>query len=149
VLTPLSVNGHVVVVQRFLPKGIIQRGDWIAYRLEQERTGENYHNGTVWLRADMSFGPVLALPGDRVAFSNGFYFVNGIAYTNLQHMPTVGELTVAEKHWFVWPNLGISGHGDVGEARVSEALMGLSDVSQSNFCGAPFARWLWRKQTLP
>jgi hypothetical protein len=86
---------------------------------------------------------------DRVMFSNACYFVNGIGHTNLPHMPTEGSLTVAEKHWFVWPNLAISGHGDVGEARLSEALMGLSDVSQSNFLGTPFKHWLWRRQTLP
>ena len=148
-LAPLRLNGHAIVVQRFLPKQPIQRGDWVAYTLSQENVGENYHNGTVWVHGGLSFGPVLALAGDRVTFSNNCYSVNGNWHTNLPHMPIIGELVVTEKHWFIWPNLDISGHGNVGEARVSAALMGLSDVTETNFYGKPFSRWFWRKQILP
>jgi hypothetical protein len=64
-------------------------------------------------------------------------------------MPQTGELTVPENHWFIWPNLDISGHGDVGETRVSSALLGLADVAETNFYGKPLPRWFGRKQIFP
>lgn len=148
-LTPLRMNGRVYVVQHISRPGAIHRGDWVAYALDENAVGENYHGGTVHLRGGMSVGPVLALPGDSVAFSNDLFFVNGVLHTNLPHMPSSGSFTVAEKHWFIWPNLDISGHGNVGEARISSALMGLANVPEENFFGRPFHRWFWRKQILP
>ena|ERR1035437_586749 len=148
-LTPLRMNGQVIVVQRMLQPGHIQRGDWVAYALDAQATGENYHGGVVVLQTDVSMGRVLALPGDVVKFSAASFSVNGVAHPNLPHMPVTGEVTVLEKHWFIWPNLGISGYGDVGEARVASALLGLSNVAEANFFGKPLHRWFWRKQILP
>lgn len=148
--TPLRLNGHVVVVQRFLPRKTILRGDWIAYRPDEDAVGNNYHGGTVWLRSGLCLAPVLAVAGDRVEFStNGLFYVNGVAHTNQPYMPDSVSFEVPEKHWFIWPNLGISGHGDVGSARVTSALMGLANVPEENYYGRPFDRWFWRKQTLP
>jgi hypothetical protein len=147
--TPLRVHGHVIVVQRNSDTRHIQRGDWVAYNFDENAIGENYHGGMVQLRGGMSLGPVLALPGDVVTFTNNCFLVNGESHTNLPHMPSSGEFTVAENHWFIWPNLGISGYGDVGEARIGGALMGLANVPETNFFGKPLHRWFWRKQTLP
>jgi len=148
--TPLRMHGQVVVVQRFLPKRAVQRGDWVAYSPDENDVGENYHGGTVWLRSGLCFAPVLAVAGDTVTFStNGFAINDGISHTNLSYMPTSGQVVVPEKHWFIWPNLDISGHGDVGAGRITSALMGLADVSETNFYGRPFNQWFWRKQTLP
>ena len=150
-LTPLRMNGHVIVVQRSFPTSHIQRGDWVAYTMDENAVGENYHGGTVWLQHGVSLGPVLGLAGDQVVFSTNSFSVNGIWHTNLPHMPQAGELVVPENHWFIWPNLGISGHGDVGEARISSALLGLSSVDNTHFdfFGRPFHRWFWREQKLP
>lgn len=148
-LMPLRMNGHVIVVRHIFHPNHIQRGDWVAYAFDQNGVGDNYHGGTVWLRDGISLGPVLALPGDTVTFSTNSFSVNGILHTNLPHMPTTGGITVAENHWFIWPNLDISGHGNVGEARITSALLGLSNVPESNFFGKPLNRWLWRKQVLP
>lgn len=148
-LSPLRLNGQVIVVQRQFQPHAVQRGEWVAYTFDQEAVGNNYHGGTVWLRNGMSLGPVLALPGDVVTFSTNSFFVNDVRYPNLPHMPLKGGLTVRENHWFIWPNLDISGHGDVGEERVASALLGLADVDQTNFFGKPFHRWFGRKQTLP
>ena len=147
-LTPLRMGDRVYVVQHIFRPGQIHRGDWVAYGLDENHVGENYHGGTVQLRGGITLGPVLALPGDVVAFSNNLFFVNGVLHTNLPHMPTSGEFTVAEKQWFIWPNLGISGYGNVGEARISAALMGLANVPETNFFGKPFHRWFWRKQVI-
>jgi hypothetical protein len=148
-VAPLRMNGHVIVVQRSFQPRHIQRGDWVAYTLDENNMGDNYHNGTVWLRNGMSLGPVLALAGDRVVFLTNSFSVNGILQTNLPHMPQAGALTVPENHWFIWPNLDISGHGDVGEARIGSAILGLADVGETNFFGKPLHRWFWRKQILP
>lgn len=148
-LTPLRRGDHVLVVRHISHPGQIHRGDWVAYALDENAMGENYHGGTVILHSGVTMGQVLALPGDAVTFSNNLFFVNGTVRTNLPHMPASGGFIVAEKHWFIWPNLGISGHGDVGEARLSAALMGLANVPEENFFGKPFQRWFWRKQVLP
>jgi hypothetical protein len=148
-VTPLRMNGHVIVVQRSFQPRHIQRGDWVAYTFDENNVGNNYHNGAVWLRNGMSLGPVLALAGDQVTFFTNSFLVNGILHTNLPHMPQTGALTVPENHWFIWPNLDISGHGEVGEARISSAILGLADVAETNFFGKPLHRWFWRKQILP
>jgi hypothetical protein len=148
-VTPLRMNGHVIVVQRSFQPRHIQRGDWVAYTFDENNVGNNYHNGAVWLRNGMSLGPVLALAGDQVTFFTNSFLVNGILHTNLPHMPQTGALTVPENHWFIWPNLDISGHGDVGEARISSAILGLAGVAETNFFGKPLHRWFWRKQILP
>ena len=147
--TPVRMNGQVFVVQRISKPVSVHRGDWVAYRFDQDAVGENYHGGTVWMRGGMNLGPVLALPGDTVVFSSNSFSVNGVVQTNLPHMPLAGDLVVPEDHWFIWPNLEISGHGNVGESRISSALMGLSNVPETNYFGQPFARWFWRRQILP
>ena len=53
----------------------------------------------------MGFGPVLAVPGDRVEFSTKAFSVNGVPQPLLPHMPAGGKLVVPENHWFIWPNL--------------------------------------------
>ena len=148
-LMPLRLHGQVIVVQRSFQTHLIKRGEWVAYTLDEEAVGENYHGGVIFLRNGLSLEPVLALPGDRLTFSNQCFAVNGILHTNLPNMPLSGEFIVPENHWFIWPSLGISGHGDVGEARISAALMGLANVSETNFFGKPYHRWFWRKQKLP
>jgi hypothetical protein len=148
-VTPLRMNGHVIVVRRSFQARQVHCGDWVAYKFDANAVGQNYHGGTVWLRNGLSLGPVLALAGEQVIFSTNSFSVAGIWHTNLPHMPEAGEFTVPENHWFIWPNLDISGHGNVGEARISSALLGLADVAETNFFGKPFHRWFWRKQILP
>jgi hypothetical protein len=148
-LMPLRLNGHAIIVQRSFQPQRIQRDEWVAYTFDANRTGNDYHGGVVVLRNGITLGQVLAVPGDAVTFSTNGFSVNGVLHTNLPHMPMTGGMIVPEKHWFIWPNLGISGYGDVGEARVSSAVMGLAQVAQEDFFGKPMHRWFWRKQTLP
>jgi hypothetical protein len=148
-LTPLRMNGRVIVVQRSFRAGEVRRGDWVAYAFDKHGVGNNYHGGWVVLHNGLSLGPVLALAGDQVTFSNNCFAVNGVWQANLPHMPLSGGLTVPENHWFIWPNLDISGQGDVGEARISGAILGLSDVADASFFGKPLRQWFWRSQILP
>ncbi len=148
-LTPLRQNGHVIVVQRVFQAHNIHRGDWVAYSLQEDEQGEAHHGGAVWIRSGMGLGPVLAIAGDQIQFGTNGYSINGVLSTNLAHMPDAGTVIVPEKHWFIWPNLDISGHGNVGEGNVSSAMLSLASVNQSQFFGKPLQRWFWRKQMLP
>jgi hypothetical protein len=144
-LMPLRINGQVAVVQRQFSADAIRCGDWIAYRL---RGSGGWEEGAVRVRSGMGLGPVLAMAGDRVEFSPKAFTVNGISHPSLPHMPTSGGLTVPENNWFVWPNVGISGHGNVGEDRISAAMLQMATVSREQFAGKPFKRWFWRRQIL-
>src|SRR5262245_19391510 len=139
-LMPLRVNGRVVVVQTFSPAKTVRRGDWIAYSLpEGGGTGVRVQEG-------LSLGPVLASGGDHVRFGPKRFEVNGVERPLLPHMPTSGDLSVPENHWFIWPDLGINGHGNVAEANISATMLQLANVSEARFIGKPFKRWFWRRQ---
>ena len=146
-LMPLRLNGHVIVVQKRVPANSVRRGDWVAYTLSGYVISvHGYRNADN--RSGMGLGPVLATAGDSVEFSANAFMVNGIPQPLLPHMPVSGTLMVPENHWFIWPNLAISGHGNVGEADISSAMLQMADVSTNQFVGKPFKRWLWRRQIL-
>ena len=147
-LVPLRVRGNVVIVHRLGVPYDIKRGDWVMYSQNSKQTGEAHNGGAVWIRAGFGWGPVLAVAGDRVVFSTNCFRVNGEAQSLLPHMPSSGEVVVPEKHWFIWPELDISGHGNVGEANISAIMLQMATVSQEQFIGKPFKRWLWRRQIL-
>ena len=111
-------------------------------------TGDAHGGGAIWLQAGFSWGPVLAVAGDRVTFSTNSFSVNGAAQPLRPHMPAGGELVVPEKHWFVWPELDINGHGNYGEANLSAVMLQLATVSEVTFVGKPFRHWFWRRQIL-
>jgi hypothetical protein len=148
-LVPLHVRGNVVIVQRLAAPDDIKRGDWVMYSQNNGETGDAHHGGAVWVRAGFGCGPVLAVGGDRVEFSTNAFRVNGEARPLLPHMPNSGTLTVPEKHWFIWPEFDIYAHGNVGEANVSAIMLQMATVSQKQFIGKPFKRWLWRRQITP
>jgi hypothetical protein len=150
-LVPLRVNDHVFVVQRQFPVAAIQRGDWIAYKLGGGSSGweTGGGHGTVHVRSGMGLGAVLAKAGDRVGFSTNVFTVNGIPNALLPHMPQSGEVTLREKQWFVWPELGISGYGNTPEGNISVMMLQLAVVSENDFVGKFYRRWLWRRQITP
>jgi hypothetical protein len=139
-LAPLRVKDLVVVVRKFGLMPTVKRNDWIAYSLP----GDMDH--AVYVEAGFGLGPVLAVAGDRVRFTKATFEVNGASQPRLAHMPETGELTVPEKHWFVWPDFAISGHGNVPEATLSAALLQMATITEEQFAGKPFKRWFWRRQ---
>lgn len=143
-LMPLRINGHVVVIQRLHSASGVKRGDWVAYHLSSASQTFEWEDLRVTARAGAGLGPVLAVAGNRVAFSTNVFFVNGASQPLLPHMPTSGGLTVPENHWFIWPSYSITGQGN--EGRISALMMQLADVSDQQFIGIPFKRWFWRKQ---
>jgi len=56
---------------------------------------------------------------------------------------------VPENHWFIWPNLAITGNLNVGEASISSVMLQMASVPETQFVGKPFKRWFWREQILP
>ena len=104
--------------------------------------------GAVRVQAGLGMGPVLALAGDRVEFSETAFTVNGVTKPLRPHMPTSGGLVVPEKHWFVWPEFDISGHGNASEANLSAVMLQMSTVSEVEFIGKPFKHWFWRRQMI-
>jgi hypothetical protein len=141
-LMPLRVNGRVVIVQTFSSAQSVQRGDWIAYRIEGA-------GGYGW-RMQSGFGlrPVLAAAGDRVRFTTNRIEVNGVPHPRQPHMPVEGGFVVPENHWFIWPELAINLQGNGAVATADAAMLGLSNVAQAQFVGKPLHRWLWRRQIL-
>jgi len=146
---PLRRNGHVVIVGKSALVGSVKRGDWVMYSLRGFSAG-NAHGGggAVWVQEGFGWGPVLAMAGDRVSFTTNSFAVNGLGRPLLPHMPESGELIVPEKQWFIWPELGISGHGNTSEANISATMLRLATVPENQFVGKPFKRWFWRKQIL-
>jgi hypothetical protein len=147
-MMPLRRNGNVIVVEKFASANAIKRGDWVMYSLQNHSAGNPHEGGAVWVREGFGWGPVLAMAGDSVGFSTNSFAVNGVERPLLPHMPTSGNLTVPEKNWFIWPELGISGHGNTSEAVISGTMLQLATVPEDQFTGKPFKRWFWRKQIL-
>lgn len=146
-LLPLRVNGHTVIVEKFALAHGIKRGDRIAYKLSGYYFS-NHGGSGISDSTGLGLGLVLATAGDRVEFSTNNFTVNGVPQPLLPHMPTSGNLVVPENHWFIWPNLAISGNWDVGEANISSAMLQIANVPEKQFVGKPFKHWFWRKQIL-
>jgi len=139
-LMPLRVKGRVVIVHRVAPPRALLRGAWIAYTV-----GDSGGHG-LYVRDGFGLGPVLALPGDRVHFTKSALEVNGVPQPLLDHMPQVGEWVVPEKHWFVWPEVAITGHGNTPADAISATLQQLGTITEAQFVGRPFKRWFGRRQ---
>jgi hypothetical protein len=139
-LMPLRVKGRVVVVHRVAPPRALPRGTWIAYAVE----GLAEHGLKV--QSGFGLGPVLALPGDRVRFTKSAVEVNGVPQPLLTNMPQAGEWVVPQKHWFVWPEVAISGHVNAPADVISAALLQLGTITEEQFVGRPFKRWFGRRQ---
>jgi hypothetical protein len=139
-LMPLRVNGRVVVVHRLASPSSLRRGAWIAYAI--------YDSGGqgVYVRDGFGLGPVLALPGDRVRFTKSALEVNGVPQALLPYMPQVGEWVVPQKHWFVWPEFAIAGHGNTPAGAISATLLQMGTITEERFVGRPLKRWFGRRQ---
>ncbi len=144
---PLRTNGEVVIVGKIIPAGDIRRGDRIAYTLSGYHFSNHFGQG-VSSQKSLALGAVLAAAGDRVEFSTDKFTVNGVTRPSLPHMPDSGNLVVPENHWFIWPNIAITGNWNVGEANISTAMLQMADVTENQYVGKPFNHWLWRKQIM-
>ncbi len=91
---------------------------------------------------------MLAVPGNRIRFTSRSFEINGVAHERFPRMPVEDELMVPEKCWFLWPDIAISGRGNVGEAIIGGAMLQMAVVAekQVKLVGKPFNRWFWRRQ---
>jgi len=136
-LSPLQINDRVVIVHKLANPTHLRRGDWIAYSLPAIK----------YTQAGFGFGPILATAGDRVAFTPAAFEVNGITQPRRANMPESGEWVVPQKHWFLWPDFDISGHGNVNQqAMITQAIMESAMVAEEQLVGKPFKRWFWHTQ---
>lgn len=141
-LMPLRLNGNVVVVQRLTSTSSVKRGDWVAYSMSSE--GADH----IYVRDGLGLGPVLAVGGDQIQFTTNAFRVNGVTHALLPYMPTSGEVIMPEKYWFIWPDLDVRTHGNIGEANISAAMQQLAVVPEQNYIGKAFEHWFWRQQLL-
>lgn len=141
---PLRTRNGVVIVHKMMTDSAhLTRGDTVAYNL-QEATADHFfaHGG-------LTLGKILAVPGDKIQFTNNVFTINGIAQPLLPHMPNFGEVVVRENDWFIWPDLAIiGGHGNVSEQAISTMMLQMATVPQNQFVGKPFTRWFGRRQKL-
>jgi hypothetical protein len=146
-IMPLQVKERVVVIQRITPVDAIRPGEFIVYSISSDQIGDGHQpGGAVRVQDGLASGPVLAVGGDRIRFSSESFFVNGRAHALLPHMPVSGELTVPEKHWFIWPELGIYQQGNTREETIASMMFQLAMVSEEQFAGKPFRHWFGRRQ---
>ena len=150
IAVPLLVRGQVVVMRPHLGASDVRRGDRIMFHLDEKQTGQAHGGeGMVWVRAGVGWGPVLALPGDRVFFSTNAYSVNGVWQTNLARMPDSGDVLLPTNRWFVWPEFAINSHGNISEANISALIMQMATITSTQMTGKPYPSWFWRKQKIP
>jgi hypothetical protein len=141
--TPMRTAKGVVVVHNLPASTPVVRGDTIAYNLQEASANHFYAHG------GLTLGKILACPGDQIKFTSADFTINGVSRPLLPHMPTSGEVVVAENDWFIWPNLAIiGGHGNVGEQAISTMMLQMANVPQNEFVGKPFTRWFGRRQKL-
>ncbi len=141
---PLRIRERVLVVNRASEPRQVKRGDWVAYRIHSRQFAQ--------VRVDDGYalGQVLAVAGDKVSFLPDGFLVKGEQRALLKDMPTKGDMVVAERCWFIWPDVDITGgHGIVGADLIKSAMSQLAIVSESDFVGVPYHRWWRRRQTLP
>ena len=146
-LLPLRMNGRVIVVQKFASAQTVKRGDWVAYNLPASSETVYTEDLRMYARSGVGLGPVLAIGGDQIVFSNNVFIVNGVAQPSLPHMPGYGEITVPQNFWFIWPSYSIRGGGN--ENRLSSLMLQMASVPVDEFDGRPMKHWFWRKQILP
>jgi len=144
----LRIGDHVINVRTGAGPEKIHRGDWIAYRIG-EFEDWRIHGEAVVVRSGCALGRVLAVADDEVAFHADSVLINGESRPHLTYMPTNGTIYMEQRCWFIWPEMAVTGHGDVGQETITRAMMQLAMVPETSYIGMPYQRWFWRRQTLP
>lgn len=139
----LRIGERVLVVKTSVSSGLVKRGDRVVYQIN---AGRRYQT---LIEEGYGVSEVLAVPGDKISFQAKDFSVNGVRQPRRAYMPATGNLVVPDGSWFIWPDVTISGHGEVGADMTENAMTALAMVPRSNFIGVVFHRWWWRRQTLP
>lgn len=142
--TPIVTDQGSVIVRPTHNPAEVRRGTWIVH----QTTGRGF-GPSIQVREGIAFAPVLALPGDTVAFTRASVRVNGTDLPRQHDMPTEGSMVVPEGHWFVWPRLNVAvNRAGVGADTLREVVLNQASVPFENLRGIPFSRWFHRQQVL-
>jgi signal peptidase I len=142
-LLPLKVKGHVYVVNRMAGGKGIQRGDVVAYSLQDSREPGMTFRGGYGLER------VFGVAGDVIEFKAASITVNGQSFPRDPMMPVNQVITVPQKCWFIWPNYNIANRGIVPAESVKAGLLRAAIVPEETFVGRPYKYWFGRKQNFP
>ncbi|HXI84353.1 MAG TPA: S26 family signal peptidase [Verrucomicrobiae bacterium] len=144
----LRVGERVLVVKTSASPSLVKRGDWVVYRITPSHSYRTeVDGGYARVEGGYGLGEVLAVAGDTISFQAKEFSINGVSRPRRAYMPASGNLVVADGSWFIWPDVTISGYGNVGADVTENAMTALAMVPRSNFMGTVFHRWWWRKQT--
>ncbi len=139
---PLRTPHGVVVVNPRAKFAQIERGELVAYRI-----GSVARSGFI-VQGGYRLGLVLAKPADKVRFDSDTLMVNNVVRERLATMPAAGEVTVPEKSWLIWPEIGIQIYGQVHPEQLAQQLLEIAFVDQERLVGKPYMWWFGRKQIL-
>lgn len=139
---PLRTPHGVVVVNPRAKFAQIERGELVAYRI-----GSVARSGFI-VQGGYGLGLVLAKPADKVRFDSDTLMVNNVVRGRLATMPAAGEVTVPEKSWLIWPEIGIQIYGQVHPEQLAQQLLEIAFVDQERVVGKPYSWWFGRKQIL-
>ena len=145
---PLRIGERVLVAKTGAAPALVKRGDWVAYQINaNDGYRIEFDGGYARVDAGYGVGEVLAVAGDKISFQANGFSIDGVLQPRRAHMPAKGDLVVADGSWFIWPDVTISGYGNVGADVTENAMTALAMVPKSNFVGVLFHRWWWRRQT--
>ena len=147
ILMPLEVGNKIIVINRLASLAKIKRGEIIAYRINNGSSGT--HNSALAVRSGFGISPVLAIPGETIHFFPKEIEVSGEKRPAQSYMPLQGEIAMAEKQWFVWPEVNIAGNRVASFDQISSTLRQYAVISEKEFIGKPFEHWFWKRQILP
>lgn len=136
---PLDYRGTIYVVHRMPNWMIVKKGDVVAYKTR-------ITFGNVRIQQGYVMGPILAGPGDIVAFTENALLVNEEPLPRQEWMPRAGTFKMPRKTWLIWPELRTVTRVNVPQEQVAEAVRWAAMVQREEIIGKPFRRWFWRQQ---
>lgn len=142
VARPIFWEGRLIILRAWTRPESLRRGEPVGVRIEAR------YEGPVQVRAGVSFGPVLGLPGDHLEFTPERIRANGQILARPPGLLTDGDVEVPANTWYVWPALTARVQ-NVELNDVNQVYRDMAFVTRENLLGRPFAHWFFRRQTFP
>lgn len=136
-LMPLKLGDEIVVVKVYKSPKTVRRGDLVAFKVGKAAKKLSAENSAFRLNRVAGFS------GDRVRVTPEHYEVSGQLFPRQPNAAPGQELVVPEKHWFLSPELVITGAQNIPLPPKTDAGAGFL-VEESDFIGVPVKRWFWR-----
>ena len=139
-ILPLRTNGRVIIARLKRMPQPLKRGVWIVYH------GPAAQTRGVMFSEGYGTGPVLAVPGDRVEFTESAFKVNERVYSARQYMPRDGSMVLHENQWLVWPEFDTVRRNNVSDDVISQMVLAKALLAPAQIVGHPFRHWFGRRQ---